>query len=67
MQVLYMFHSIFTSDNQVSCNGAAVHLGLYGTRVLPSMPQLNVSDHDVTCRVLLKKKDQRYGKELQIG
>lgn len=39
---------VLTSDDQVDGDGAAVHLRLHGARVLPSMPQLDVADHDVS-------------------
>ncbi len=54
------FKAFHLLNNQVGRDGAAVHLGLHGTRVFPSMPQLNVPDHDVTARVLLKEKYQSW-------
>lgn len=41
-----------TSNDQVRGDGDAVHLGLHGAGILPSMSQLNVPDHDVPGRVL---------------
>lgn len=45
--------SILTSDDYICGNGHTVHLGLNCTGVLPSMAQLDVSNHDVTSRTLL--------------
>ena len=52
---------ILTSDYHISGNRHTVHLGLNGARIFPSMPQLDVPDHDVTSRALsvqrgMKKK-----------
>lgn len=44
---------VLTPDNQVESNGDAVHLGLHSTGVLPRMPQLDISNHNISCRVLL--------------
>lgn len=41
--------SVLTSDNQVERDGDAVHLGLHGTRVLPSVPQLDIPNHNISC------------------
>lgn len=42
-----------TSHNHISGNRNTVHLGLNSTGILPSMPQLNIPDHNVTIRSLL--------------
>ena len=61
--------AILTSDDHISGNRHAVHLGLNGTRIFPSMPQLNGPYHDVTGRALsvhkLEKQDDKKRQEKQ--
>lgn len=40
--------AILTSDDHISGNRHTVHLGLNRTCIFPSMPQLDIADHDVT-------------------
>lgn len=58
-------NNILTSDHHISGNRHAVHLGLNGTRIFPSMPHLNVPDHDVTSRALSVQKFRKNISKLQ--
>lgn len=51
-----------TSYFYISGNRHAVYLGLDGTRILPSMPQLNVPDHDVSSQALFMRKSEGINK-----
>ena len=52
--------SRLTSDNQINSYGNAVHLRLHGARVLPRVPQLDIPNHNVSCRMLLSFKTRTH-------